>query len=432
MILVAKLATAQFDDVVVSGSGDVAGTDIMHSNGNVYDQVLLTGERVTVRADVGQITRTSFIDENDDIVQVEMSGDGEVTIVLDPDTFSGPALPSKYNQFVFYVKGRPSITIDSATENTFFSIFSVGKDNSNPALYPDDSIIYDSMANITLLQIFGTGFGGILAANALFSADEGTTGIIANDVDIRHRLVINDIDARGSALPVLRIGQDSELAQDAGALLIAGGDLLQSNGARINVSTSDDTAGFGFIRSQNNFKSDGTELPARAIQATFENSLGQVINIIGATPPPDNGDAGFAPQSLDGKVYQYTFDGGVISPLTISFSGDSTGTFTLTQNFFLGGIEFTSTRTGTFTSTVDSNDPNKGFLSIAEHSISVQGGVISISGTIGEVASTLDVVLALSSQATAEFFFPTSGKFTLVSTYTDGLTDLTSGSFKQL
>ena len=124
MILVAKLATAQFDDVVVSGSGDVAGTDIMHANGNVYDQVLLTGERVTVRADVGQITRTSFIDENDDIVQVEMSGDGEVTITFWIRTLlAGPRCQVKYNQFVFNMLKAVQVLLSIPPLKIPFSVY---------------------------------------------------------------------------------------------------------------------------------------------------------------------------------------------------------------------------------------------------------------------------------------------------------------------
>ena len=54
--------------VVVSGTAEVVGSDIVHPNGNIYDQVLLTGNLATLRAEPGKVTRCSFIDENGDIV----------------------------------------------------------------------------------------------------------------------------------------------------------------------------------------------------------------------------------------------------------------------------------------------------------------------------------------------------------------------------
>ncbi|HYD84562.1 MAG TPA: hypothetical protein VEA63_10930, partial [Opitutus sp.] len=82
-------------------------SDVTHPNGNVYDQLLMTGRAATLRADAGQVTRCSFIDLNDDIVQVEFSGRGNLTLVL--DGVSGPARPVNYNQAVEYVKGHATI-----------------------------------------------------------------------------------------------------------------------------------------------------------------------------------------------------------------------------------------------------------------------------------------------------------------------------------
>ncbi len=79
--------------LVLDGSGDIAGEDIQHANGNVFDQILLTGESVQLQAKPGQITRVSFMDENEDIVQVEFSGNGTFTVTLDPATFLPPAIP---------------------------------------------------------------------------------------------------------------------------------------------------------------------------------------------------------------------------------------------------------------------------------------------------------------------------------------------------
>ena len=56
--------------------------------------------------------RASYIDMNDDIVQVEFSGAGTVTLTL--AGMSGPALPVNYNQSVAYVKGHATIAIADA------------------------------------------------------------------------------------------------------------------------------------------------------------------------------------------------------------------------------------------------------------------------------------------------------------------------------
>ena len=61
----------QFNIIVLTGMGVVAGENIQHPNGNIFDQVLFTGQSVKLRAKEGQITRVSFLDQNEDIVQVE-------------------------------------------------------------------------------------------------------------------------------------------------------------------------------------------------------------------------------------------------------------------------------------------------------------------------------------------------------------------------
>ena len=79
--------------LVLEGTGDIAGENIQHPNGNVFDQILLTGESIRLQARPNQITRVSFMDETEDIVQVEFSGAGTFTVTLDPATFLPPAVP---------------------------------------------------------------------------------------------------------------------------------------------------------------------------------------------------------------------------------------------------------------------------------------------------------------------------------------------------
>ena len=100
--------------------------NIRHPNGNIFDQVLLTGTAETITADPGKVTRTSYIDLTDDIVQIEFSGAGTLSVVL--DRASGPAAPLNYQQpSVGYMKGHAGIVITGANETTNVSVFSVGR-----------------------------------------------------------------------------------------------------------------------------------------------------------------------------------------------------------------------------------------------------------------------------------------------------------------
>ena len=125
-------------DLVDSGSGDLVGEDIMHPDGNIYNQVLLTGQSVTMRTDGTEISRVSFLDLNGDIVQVETSGNAVVAVTLDLDSFTDAAPPAKYNQpTVNYVGGLATVRVSGADSNTFISIFTVGSINAvNPSIVP--------------------------------------------------------------------------------------------------------------------------------------------------------------------------------------------------------------------------------------------------------------------------------------------------------
>ncbi len=266
--------------LVLDGSGDIAGENIQHANGNVFDQILLTGESVQLQAKPGQITRVSFMDENEDIVQVEFSGNGTFTVTLDPATFLPPAVPPRYNQSVEYVTGRPSVVIDGADANTFFSIFTVGRINAfNQALFPEGQV-YDAQADVALVEVVNsTGMGGVQLSNTVFSGSTGKTGVDARGVPIAVRLTLGDIDASGDAVPYLLFGEGS-FTVPAGnpGVRITGGDLLQTNGAAVVVAESDSTTtGIETLISQNNFKSDNTPQPTQSVAATFENEVGETI-----------------------------------------------------------------------------------------------------------------------------------------------------------
>ena len=268
--------------LIIEGSGDVIDEDIQHSNGSVFNQVLMTGESIKIQAKPGEITRLSFMDEDEDIVQMELSGNGAITVMLDPSSFLLPAPPPRYNQEVMYVTGKPSVVIEGADSSTFFSIFTVGRLNAvNQGLFPEGEI-YDAEADVTLVEVINsTGIGGMQLSNTVFSGSKGKIGVDARGVPIVVRLTIGDIDAIGNALPYLLIGEGSFTVEGANhGLRITGGDLTQTNGASIVIVESGSTTPVvDTFFSQNSFKSDGTEQPTQNIDATFINEDGENITV---------------------------------------------------------------------------------------------------------------------------------------------------------
>ncbi|MFN5559127.1 MAG: hypothetical protein ACK5CF_00025, partial [Opitutaceae bacterium] len=178
----------------ITGGGTEVGSNIVHSNGNVYDQVLMTGSSVSVTADAGQVTRVSFLDLSGDIVQVEFSGAGSLNISLDSDTFKGPAEATTYNQpGVKYVTGLASFTITGSDASTNFSAFTVGTGTAhrgadNP-IFAGGKLGGNNLADVQRLTIVadpsnanGSTFGGIRAGNAVFGGSSGVVGVSAANV----------------------------------------------------------------------------------------------------------------------------------------------------------------------------------------------------------------------------------------------------------
>lgn len=235
----------------VTGSGTEVNLNVRHPNGNTYDQVLVTGTAVTVTADVGQVTRTSYIDLNDDIIQLEFSGSGSLTLQLEGAT--GPAVAANYNQStVAYMKGRAIITIGGADATTNVTVTSVGRltafdptgtynialpagpgndpANSQSTLFKT-GVTYDGMADVALISISSpTGtFGGVRAAGAEFGRDSGLTGIYAPGVAFSGPLYVHNIAALSTAVPVLITGAVS------GNVLVTGGDMSQPNAKAVLI-----------------------------------------------------------------------------------------------------------------------------------------------------------------------------------------------------
>lgn len=245
--------------------------DIVHpATGYIYDQILLQDAAASVTADPGQILRISFIDLNDDIVQVEFSGPGTLTVVLENAT--GPALPVKYNQDTLYRKGHASVLLVGATENTHLSIFSVGTAvNSNPNLYKP-GVSYDGHADLAFIAIASTNgkFGGLRAGNAHLFATKGFTGLYAPGVTFSGPVYLGDITASDTATPVYMIGGPADAR-------ITGGDLLQLNGRGVQM---DAVVPVAFTAGTT---SHGVLLPAQPNLARFEkNGLNVTAQV--ATP----------------------------------------------------------------------------------------------------------------------------------------------------
>jgi minor extracellular serine protease Vpr len=238
----------------VVGAGTEVGSNILHPNQNVFDQVLLQGAAASVKADSAerQILRISYVDLNNDIVQIEFAGAGTLSLVL--DSASGPAAPVNYNQAVTYMKGHAGIVVMGADENTHLSVFSVGRANAvNQALFRDD-VQYDGFADIAFIAIASTDgkFGGLRAANASFFATKGITGVYAPGVNFTGPVFVGDIDGRNAAHAMLALGSGSDVR-------ITGGDLLQGNGGAVEVSgitqlkfAAGSTSHGGLLSAQNN------------------------------------------------------------------------------------------------------------------------------------------------------------------------------------
>jgi hypothetical protein len=252
----------------VVGAGSIVGTDITHANGNIYDQVLLTGSTATITADPGQVTRLSFIDLTDDIVQVEMSGAGTLTISLENAT--GPAVATKYNQpTVAYMKGHASLVMTGANETTNVSVFSVGTINAvNQALFLAGTT-YDGVADIGLLSIGSTNgkFGGIRTANANYTRTAGLTGVYAPGVAVQGPTYIGDITADAEATGSMVFASTPDV-------WVTGGDLLQLNNRAVQVD------GITQVLFKDGVKSNGSTLPAQANRGRLEQNGVDVTSLL--------------------------------------------------------------------------------------------------------------------------------------------------------
>ncbi|MEO5957515.1 MAG: immunoglobulin domain-containing protein [Opitutaceae bacterium] len=258
----------------VIGAGSEVGADIRHSNGNTYDQISLQGPAASVTADLGQVARISYVDITLDIVQVEFSGAGTLSLVI--DSSFGPLSPTNYNQpGVLYMKGNPGIVITGANETTNVSVFSVGKANAvNQSLFRDD-VKYDGVADIAFIAISSANgkFGGLRTSNAGYYATKGLVGIYAPNVEFAGPVFVGDISAFDQATPVFVLGKGSDVR-------VTGGSLTQSNARAVQVS------GITQLRFVDGSTSHGTILRAQVNRARLEQNGTDVTSQIVVNPSP--------------------------------------------------------------------------------------------------------------------------------------------------
>lgn len=260
--------------IKVSGSGEEVLSNVyVEKNGNTFDQVLATGGALAVTADraENQITRTSFIDLDGDIVQVEFSGPGTLSLVLDAVT--GPATAERYNQTTRYMTGQAGIVIMGANEHSNVSVFSVGRATAvNQTLFKND-VEYDGIADIAFIAIATTNgrFGGVRTANANYFAAKGVTGLYAPGVAFAGPVYIGDLSSYDEAQPVLVVGSASDVR-------ITGGDLLQENARPVQVE------GAMRLVFTDGADSHGRPLPAQTNRAVFRRDGEDVTKAIAGSP----------------------------------------------------------------------------------------------------------------------------------------------------
>ena len=240
--------------------GDAAAMierDKVAPNRIVYDELALRNPTATVSAAPGKPMRVSFVDLHDNLVQVDLSGAGTMTVNLGSATPVEPPLRGKERRWAF-LKGHATVTIKDADDSTHLAIFSARRRPMLRGSSPGHEQPGDGIAQLAAVSIASRNnrFGSVRAGNAHFSAQSGVTGIDAPGVRFSGPVNVGDITAFENARPVFQLGY----ARDT---RIVGGDLFQPNGSAVAVS------GVWRLRFVPGQTSRGVPLPARMNGATL-------------------------------------------------------------------------------------------------------------------------------------------------------------------
>jgi hypothetical protein len=368
---------------IVAGSGVEVGSNIPNSDGNTYDQILLTGSSVTVTADAGQVTRVSFLDQSGDIVQAEFAGAGTMTVALDTSApgYGLHVQPANYNQTldlsaqfgaqaVGYSQGLATITVQGETALTNVSAHAVGSGNGNGALFLNGKTGGDHFADIARVLIVADpanpgGFstmGGIRMGDVRFSDSSGVVGISAANVNVQGPVIVGDIDAKNAGVPTLNFGGSSQFA----TLTVAGGDLVQTNGSTFVNNIN----GFTTINSQNGTDAANNTIGSQTITAATVNNL--TVVTLDTTSSID----------LTGKTQAdiNTIFNGRTFTNAVTVAGDLAVTNSISAAEFRSGVTFTGSVAGTITTT-------KGISSLTVQK-DLTGNVTVNSGSLGALSVT--------------------------------------------
>jgi len=423
---------------IVSGSGTVVGTDILHQNGNRFDQVLLTGQTVTLQTLGNRILRCSFVDTNGDIVQCEFSGPGQFTVALDPATFVAAAPAAKYNQpGVLYVSGRSTVSVTGNTADTYVSIFTVGKETAvNQTLFPVGEV-YDGVADVQRLEISGPEIARIATGNTRFGGSSGLTGIFAPNTKVLQRAILHDIVASGSATPVLQFGAASTFSLDAGAVLLAGGSLSQNNTA-IDVTSGTGTT-LAKITTVSNVRSNGSSLTRGTISSSVIFTGGATGSlqidgnfVIGGSPGGGSSGGGSSSGSfsanfqdlISGPNSPFKLDG--TAGVTWNFSGGNSGTWTVQVVSQVSGFSSTSTISGTYTYELSNN--NQTFAMTLNYD-QIAASVGGFSGVTLPINASSNPALPKTFAITVNRTSDTSGTYVYSLTMSNGTVTQFSGNY---
>jgi len=337
-----SLEQRQLLATIVGGGDSPASYQNIVNNGNTYDQVLMTGASVTVTADAGQFARVSFLDLSGDIVQAEISGKGSLTITL--DQFKGAAEATKYNQAgVNYVSGLASFLVQGSDATTNIQIYSVGSVTANGGaaspLFAGGKTGGNGVADIARILIVADannagGFstmGAIKVGNAVFSDASGVVGIAASLVNVQGPVIIGDIKATNSGVPTISFSANSQFA----TLQLAGGDLIQANGALIT------NAGFVNVNSTDNVTSGGSTVRGKILTGTGIAWTGSVPLAVTLDASTTFDLTGLTQEQITAAFAGRTFTN------SVTVSGDLASNFAITAAEFRGDLTFNGAVLGT-------------------------------------------------------------------------------------
>ena len=238
--------------------GDAAAMierDKVAPNRIVYDELVLRNPTATVSAAPGKPMRVSFVDLHDNLVQVDLSGAGTMTVNLGSATPVEPPLRGKERRWAF-LKWHATVTIKDADDSTNLATFAARRRPMLRGSAPGNEQPGDGIAQLAAVSIASRNnrFGSVRAGNAPFSAQSGVTGIDAPGVRFSGPVNVGNITAFEDARPVFQLGY-------AKNTLIVGGDLFQPNGSTVAVT------GVWRLRFVAGQTSRGVSLPARMNRA---------------------------------------------------------------------------------------------------------------------------------------------------------------------